>query len=150
MDAVLGHELRKLNSHLPKQRRTLTELLRSKDTTIRAADGSSIILKKEDLEQLAKVVPAEYYDRLKLPILVVRRIELGKSVYTIEGDRIEEFAVRKILGLTNDDYYEMFKEKEPTFLYGPQIGELLSKFHSLIVIGFAIPKELSDYAPSRD
>ena len=49
MDAVLGHELRKLNSHLPKQRRTLTELLRSKDTTIQAVDGSSIILKKEDL-----------------------------------------------------------------------------------------------------
>jgi len=150
MDAVLGHELRKLNTHLPKQRRSLSELRQMKEPTVKATDGSDIILNKSDLDDLAKIVPAEYQDRVKLPIIVLRRMELGRSVYTVSGERIEEFTVRKILGLTNEEYYQMYKDQEATFLYRPQVTELIRRFHSLIVIGFGIPKELSDYAPSRD
>ncbi len=150
MDAVLGRELRTLNTHLPKQRRTLSELLKSANPTVEAADGSAIVLKRSELEELAKIVPAEYQDRFKLPIIVLRRIELGRSVYTISGGSLEEFTVKKILKLTNDDYYAMYKNEEPTFLYRPQVTELVGRFHSLIVIGFGIPNELSDYAPRRD
>ena len=150
MDAVLGHELRKLNTHLPKQRRSLSELLKMKEPTVKAADGSDIILGKSDLADLAKIVPAEYHDLVKLPIIVLRRMELGRSIYTVSGERVEEFTVRKILGLTNQEYYQMYKDQEATFLYRPQVTELIRRFHSLIVIGFGIPKELSDYAPSRD
>ncbi len=149
VDAVLGHELRKLSTHLPKQRRSLSELLNSKDTAIEAVDGSAIVLRTSELEELAKIVPTEYRDRLKLPIIILRRMELGRSVYTVSGERVEEFIVRKVLGLTNDDYNQMYKDQEPVFLYRPQVSELLRKFHSLIVIGFGIPKELSNYAPSR-
>lgn len=150
IDAVLGHELRKLNTHLPKQRRSLNELLKENDPTVEATDGTDIILKKSDLEELATIVPAEYQDRVKLPIIVLRRMELGRSIYTISGERVEEFTVRKILGLTNLEYYQMYKDQEATFLYRSQVTELLRKFQSLIVIGFGIPKELFDYAPSRD
>ncbi len=150
MDAVLGRELRTLTTHLPKQRRTLSELLKSADPTVEAADGSAIVLKRSELEELAKIVPAEYQDRLKLPIIILRRMELGRSVYTISGERIEEFTIKKILKLTNDNYHEMYKHEEPTFLYRPQVTELVRRFHSLIAIGFGIPKELSDYAPRRD
>jgi uncharacterized protein (UPF0216 family) len=149
-DAVLGHELRKLNTHLPKQRRTLSELLRNNDPTLEAVDGSAIVLKKSELEELAGIVPREYQDRLKLPIIVLRRMELGRSVYTVSGDRIEEFTIRKILGTTDEDYYQMYTDQEPVFLYKPQVSELLRRFHSLIVVGFGIPKELSDYVPRRD
>lgn len=150
MDAVLGHELRKLNTHLPKQRRTLSELLKSADPTVEAVDGSAIVFKKSELEELAAIVPTEYQDRLKLPIIVLRRMEMGKSVYTVSGERVEEFTVRKILDMTNESYHQMYKDEESTFLYRPQVSELLRKFHSLIVVGFGIPKELSDYAPRRD
>lgn len=149
MDAVLGHELRRLNTHLPKQRRSLSELLKMKDPAVKATDGSDIILKRSELEELANIVPAEYQDRVKLPIIVLRRMELGNSIYTVSGERIDEFTVRKILGLTNEEYYQMYKDQEATFLYRPQVSELLGKFHSLVVIGFGIPKELSDYAPNR-
>lgn len=149
-DALLGREIRKLNTHLPKQRRSLSELLKSTDPTVEAVDGSSIVLKTSELQELAKTVPKEYHDRLRLPIIVLRRMELGKSVYAVSGERIEEFAVKKILGTTNDDYRQMYKHQESSYLYRPQVSELLRKFHSLVVIGFGIPKELTDYAPSRD
>jgi uncharacterized protein (UPF0216 family) len=148
LDAVLGHELRKINTHLPKQRRSLTELLRLNDPTVEATDGSAIVLKRADLEELARIVPAEYQDRLKLPIIIMRRMDLGRSTYSVSGERVEEFTVKKILGLTNDEYYQMYKEQEPAYLYRPQVTELLRKFHSIFVIAFGIPKELGDYGPS--
>jgi len=148
-DALLGRELRKLNTHLPKQRRSLKELLTETNATLPTMDGSNIILKKEEIEELARIVPPEYHDSVKLPIIVLRRMELGKSVYTVSGDRLEEFTVKKILGKTNADFHTPYSDHEPLFLYRPDISELVRRFHSLVVIGFGIPKELSDYAPNR-
>jgi uncharacterized protein (UPF0216 family) len=150
MDAVLGHELRKLNTHLPKLRRSLSDLLLLKDPTMEATDGSSIVLKTTDLEELARLVPVEYQDRVKLPIILLRRMDLGKSIYTVSGERVEDFTVKKILGLTKDEFYQMYRNQEHNFLYRPQVTELLRKYHSLFVIAFGVPRELSDYAPSRD
>jgi uncharacterized protein (UPF0216 family) len=149
-DTLLTREIRKLNGHLPKQRRTLSELLRSHDPTVDTVDGSSILLRTSELEELAKIVPEPYQARLKLPIIVLRRMEVGKSIYTIAGERIEEFTVKKILGITDLDYHQMYFDLEPSFLYRPQVGELLRRFHSLVVIGSGIPRELADYAPNRD
>lgn len=150
MDAVLGHELRKLNTHLPKQRRTLSELLAGKDPTVEAADGSLIVLKQSELDELAKVVPVEYHNRVRLPIIILRRMELGRSIYTVSGEPVEQFTVKKILGLTNENYYQMYRDQETLFLYRPQVIELIRRFHTLVVIGFGITKELLDYAPRRD
>lgn len=148
-DALLSRELRKLNTHLPKERRTLKELLAEENPTIATVDGSSIVLKKSEIEELSKIVPPAYHGNLKLPFIVLRRMELGKSVYTISGDRLEEFTVKKILGRTNGDYHTMYSNNEPLYLYRPDVSELIRKFHSLVVMGFGIPKELSDYEPNR-
>lgn len=148
-DALLGGELRKLNTHLPKQRRSLKQLLTETDPNLPAVDGSSIVLKKDEIEQLARIVPPEYYDAVKLPLIILRRMELGKSVYTVSGDKVEEFTVRKILGRTAEGYQAMYLEDTPLFLYRPDVSELMRRFHSLVVIAFGIPKELSDYVPNR-
>ena len=148
-DSLLGRELRKLNTHLPKQRRTLKELLSEAVPAVPAVDGSTIVLRKNEIEELARIVPREYHDSLRLPIIVLRRMELGKSVYTVSGDKVEEFTVKKILGKTAAEYHKMYLDDEPLFIYRPDVSELLRRFHSLVVIGFGIPKELSDYAPNR-
>jgi uncharacterized protein (UPF0216 family) len=149
-DALMGRELRRLNTHLPKQRRTLKELLGEADPTVPTVDGSTIVLRKEEMQELAQIVPPEYHDSLKLPIIVVRRMELGRSLYTVSGDKLEEFTVKKILGKTSAEYHTMYLDDEPLYLYRPDVSELLRRFHSLVVIGFGIPRELADYAPNRD
>src|SRR5208282_371582 len=149
-DALMGRELQRINAHLPKQRRALSELLKLSNPTVEAVDGSTILLKSSELNALAEIVPAEYRDRVKLPFIIVRCMDLGRSVYTISGDLIEDFTVQKILGNTTDDFHELYEHKELTFLYRPQLTELLNQFHSLIVIGFGIPTELKNYGPSRD
>jgi len=150
LDAVLTHEIRKLNTHLPKHRRTVSDLMKNTDPTIEAVDGTSILLRTVEIEELSKIVPKEYHDRLKLPIVILRRMELGKSTYTVSGEPIEEFTVRKILGETNADFHQRYMDRETFFLYRPQVVELLRKYHSLFVMGFGLPRELSGYAPNRD
>jgi len=148
-DALLSRELRKLNTHLPKQRRTLKELITEEDPTIPTIDGSTILMRKSEIAELAKIVPPEQYGNLKLPFIVLRRMELGRSVYTVSGDRVEEFTVKKILGRTSASYNTMYSDHDPLFLYRPDVSELVRRFHSLVVIGFGIPKELADYEPNR-
>jgi len=125
-------------------------LLRSHGPTVDTVDGSSISIRTSELEELAKIVPEPYQAKLTLPIIVLRRIELGKSIFTIAGERIEEFTVKKILCITGLDYHQMYFDRESSFLYRPQVSELLRRFHSLVVIGFGITRELADYAPNRD
>jgi len=150
-DALIGHEIRRLNSHLPKQRRLLSDLLaQNNDPTVETVDGTSLLLRRVEIQELAKIVPAEYHQRVRIPFIILRRMEMGRSIYTMMGDQIEAFTVQKILGRTNDSYHEMYKHREQTFLYRPEVTELVGKFHSLVVIGFGIPQELSDYALKRD
>jgi len=96
------------------------------------------------------MVPKERHDQVKLPIIILRRMELGKSIYTVAGSLIEEFTVKKILGTTDANFTHMYRPESPFFLYRPQVVELLRKFHTLFVIGFGVPKEISDYVRSRD
>lgn len=149
-DALMAHELRKLNNHLPKVKRPLSELLEISDPTIEAVDGSQILLKTIDLQELAKIVPNEYWDRVQLPFVIMRRMDMGRSIYTVVGGGLEEFTVNKILGNTNDGFHEMYKHKDRTYLYRPEITELVRKLPSLIVLGVGISEELADYAPNRD
>lgn len=150
LDAILGREIRKLNAHLPRQRRRLSELLAAADPSVEAVDGTSILLRRAELEELAKLVPQRYHDRLRLPLILLRRMDLGKSVYTVAGEPVEEFTVKKILGDAEADHLQMTKDERPFLVYRSQVSELLRKYHSLFVIAFGVPRELSDYAPNRD
>lgn len=137
----MSHEIRKLNEHLPKRRRTLKELLNEKIPEIQSLSGDSIIIKSEELRELAAQVPEELHERIRLPFVVLRRMDLGQSIYSITGERVEEFTVKKILGLTELNFSESALDTEALYLYRPQISELLRKYHSLFVIGFGVPNE---------
>ena len=92
----------------------------------------------------------QYHEKLRVPFIILRRVEMGKSVYTMVGDQLEAFTIQKILGLTDDSFHEMYKHTKQLFLFRPEVAELVRKFHSLIVIGFGMPEELSDYVRKRN
>ena len=150
-DALIGREIQRLNNHLPKQRKFLKDLLaQDDDTTIEAVDGTKLLLKRVELQAIGRIVPMEYHEKLRIPFIILRRMEMGKSVYTMAGDELEAFTIQKILGRTNDSFHEIYKHTNQLFLYRPEVAELVRKFHSLIVIGFGIPEELSNYVRKRN
>ncbi len=142
-DTMLRDEMRRLNTHLPKKRQTITELLKEETPSVPSVDGSRIIMKRTELESLASKLGDDLHDRVKLPLVLLRRTELGPGAFTLLGDFVEEFA---LFNVTTDNKVtlEEFRKTHttPTIFYKPQVSELLRMFHSLIVIGFGVPEDL--------
>lgn len=135
--AVLKDDLRRLNSHLPKQRRTLAELLKEVAPSVKSVSGDQIKMRKSELEELAHSLPATAQERIRLPLILLRRTDLGPGAYTVLGDPYEEYAI-SVLSRTSEHDFEEFKRLRtgaPVF-YKPEVSQLLRKFHSLVTIGF--------------
>jgi uncharacterized protein (UPF0216 family) len=54
---MMKEEVKKLNQHLPKARKILKALLDERTPSVESLDGRSIVMKKDELEKLAKLVP---------------------------------------------------------------------------------------------
>jgi uncharacterized protein (UPF0216 family) len=59
-----------LNRHLPGKRKTLEELLKEDRPHVLGADGTRHRFKWAELERIAKILPPEDHQRLKLPIYI--------------------------------------------------------------------------------
>jgi len=135
-DRYLAHIsklIEKINAHMPKERKTLAELLAEEEPFVEAVDGSKIYFKRGDLERLAERLPRELHGKIFLPIVVVRRLELGKGIYVVYGGALEKRLVADLLGLR--------KAEGELQLYRPQVSLLLSKLKSLLTIGFEAPED---------
>ncbi len=136
-DALLRDDMRKLNSHLPKNRRTLKELLSDPAPKVPAASGDPIKMKKDELEELSRSLPTEANTRVKLPIVLLRRRDLGRGAYTVMGDRYEEYAMLLLAESFNGSFEEYREQKsDVAILFKPQISLLMRRFHSLLILGF--------------
>ena len=140
---MIDQEVRKLNEHLPKAKKTLKTLLKEKNPSVETLDGRSIIMKREELEKLSDIVPTHLLDKIQLPIIVQRRFDLGKSIYTVMGNKLEEFTLKKVLEIADHDFNE-YEEEAQFHIFKPYLSELIRRFHTLIVIGFGKPEALSE------
>jgi uncharacterized protein (UPF0216 family) len=139
---MLKEEVRKLNQHMPKERKSLRTLLNEQTPSVETLDGGSTVMKKMDLQRLAEVVPPSLHEKIRLPIIVQRRFDLGSSIYTVSGSALEEFTVKCLLGLT-DGEFDHYEAEGRFHIYRPHLAELVRMIHSLVVIGFGIPEGLA-------
>jgi len=138
-DVMLQNELRKLNTHLPKNRKTIRELLAEEQPSVSTVGGEKASMKKSEVEALSAGLPDELRDKVRLPLVLLRRRELGPGAFTLLGDPNEEYAVSNILGEYNGTLAEFQRSRQsPTVFYKPQVSELTRRFHSLIVVGFGL------------
>lgn len=96
VDRLIKFELSKLNVHIPKQRLSLKDALRSAEPHVIAGDGSVHVFKREELEFLAKMLPETDWEKLRLPIFISFDLKLGKGAAKIIGN-IEVKVVSQIL-----------------------------------------------------
>ena len=138
-DVMLQNELRKLNTHLPKNRKTIKELLAEEQPSVLTVGGEKATMKKSEVEALSAVLPDALRDKVRLPLVLLRRRELGPGAFTLLGDPNEEYAVSNILGEYNGTLAEFQRSRQsPTVFYKPQVSELTRRFHSLVVVGFGL------------
>ena len=138
--AYINYLSSKINLHLPKSRKSLLQLLDEKEPYVETLDESKIYFKKQDLEEASKLIPRHLHDSAMLPVILLRRIGLGKGVFTVAGGEAEKLLVKNALGMTEKPYEKEMGEEE-SYLYRVQIQELLNRLGSLVVIGFDVPPE---------
>ena len=133
---VLTQEIERINDHLPRETRTLKELLGMREPKVLTRAGDELIMDRRELELLADMVPAQHHDKLRLPIVILRMIEMGEGVYMICGGDLEAKVIARVLG-PNAVYYHDGR----AFLYKPYIAILRSKLRTTTVIGFVSSME---------
>ncbi|MGV8144127.1 MAG: DUF61 family protein [Methanothermobacter sp.] len=69
-DRLLKKQMASLNRHLPRQRKTLKELLKEDKPHVTGADGTRHRFKRVELDKIAGLIGEEYWGRLKLPIYI--------------------------------------------------------------------------------
>lgn len=67
-DRLLKKQIFSLNRHLPKQRKTLKELLMEDKPHVVGADGIRHRFKRDELRKISEIIPEKDQSRLKLPI----------------------------------------------------------------------------------
>lgn len=66
----LKGDLKTLNAHLPRRRKSLSELLEEKCPHVECGDGSTHYFKKKELEYLTEILNNEEKQMLLLPIII--------------------------------------------------------------------------------
>jgi uncharacterized protein len=139
LDTMLQDELRKLNKHLPRDRKTLQELLSEDSPEVNTIGGETVHLRKSEVEAFSASLPDSLLDRVKLPLVLLRRRELGAGAFTLLGDVYEEYALAKLVNGFKGTFADFKESKDPLLVfYKPQVSELMRRFHSLITVGFGL------------
>jgi uncharacterized protein (UPF0216 family) len=120
LQEYLRDELRVLNAHLPRNQKSLAELLREEYPHVVCNDGSTHLFKRKELEYLASLIDADMQGALPLPILVELGQNQAEAAVICVGEITEE-VISKVLAMPIE-----CKQKRIT-IYKPQLALLRKK-----------------------
>jgi uncharacterized protein (UPF0216 family) len=110
-DKVFVKAVRALNTHLPAERKTLLALLKEEKPAVRGRDGSVNRIKREEVEELARLIPEEAHRQLRLPIYIELTPDYGRGMAKVHG-RLDCEIVRLVLEKEKEQEIEREKADE--------------------------------------
>ncbi|BAA29432.1 DUF61 family protein [Pyrococcus horikoshii] len=131
IEKIIEFEIARINSHLPRARRSLKELLEMKEAKVTLRDGSEHYFKREELKLLANLLDEDEISKLKLPI-VIEISTLERDKIMIRG-RVEVKVIKKVLGL-EEGYLEENVLKLPRYY----LAEIRRKLPTTTVHAFIV------------
>lgn len=137
LNRIWRADVERINDHLPKEFKTLSQLLNSDEPMVETKGGTPLIFDRNELRKLAEIIPLEMHDKVKLPFILLRRLDLGRGVFQILGGKNELYAIAKILGVSKKFNSASSITDEPFYLYKSQVFKLKRLFRTITVIGFA-------------
>ncbi|MEM2874768.1 MAG: DUF61 family protein [Candidatus Hadarchaeales archaeon] len=96
-ESLIEAEIRRINSHLPKERISLIKALKSERPEVETKSGSLHSIRKEEVRLLSEIVPEETWGELMLPIIIWLDRKMGSGAAVIRG-KAEVKAVASLLG----------------------------------------------------
>ena len=138
LSKFLKREIESVNLHLPKTRVSLKDAIQGRNFYMSRED-EEIYIDTKEIDVLSKLCPENKLKDVFLPILVIRRRDLGRGAYVITGELISQYLVLKALNKYDKDWDEFKRNplpKNALFLYKPDLIEIRKILPTGIVIGF--------------
>ena len=132
LEGLYKSEKVKILGTLPKTRKSLSSLL--SHPAIELNNGEESIVNISELKNVSHLVPTALNDQLMLPLLFQKK----KSQYFLLGNKLEQWVVEKILGLTNSSPFllEIFLPRPSYFVY--HYKRVQAKIPTLIFLTFQV------------
>jgi hypothetical protein len=96
-EKVLARMIEAINRHMPQKTRTLDEMLKEDDPTIRAKDGNEYYIEKRELEFIAQHVDEIDWKKFRLPVILEMNDLNGETVVYVRDKLHAEF-IKKAFG----------------------------------------------------
>jgi uncharacterized protein (UPF0216 family) len=146
IDKMIEHDIDTLNDHLPESRVPLSDLIGVDSPQFRTRIGEVSVFRVEEIEDLKLEVPEKYHELIRLPIVVLRRLDYGSGIYTVAGNKTELFMVHRTIGYVDLEWENFGKWKPVEKLARPQVQILRRKLPSTTSIGIGMSsKEKSGF-----
>ena len=84
-DRIFVKAVQALNKHLPAERKALSALLKEDKPAVKGRDGSLNRIKRNELEELASLIPKEVHGQLRLPMYIELTPDYGRGMAKIHG-----------------------------------------------------------------
>jgi len=130
-ESLLSNILKTVNDSLPKK------VVRYRDIVEKGVDGVDTVggwlhrFDRQDIEKISKILPQSVLDRLHLPFVFVKSIEMEESVYILRVYGSEAEAFQMLMGLET-----LPRTSRGPYTYKPFVAEFINRYPSLAVLGF--------------
>ena len=139
LSKFLKHEIDSINLHLPKKKVSLESASQGHNYYMNRED-SQLLIDKKEVDLLIEICPKIRIKQVYLPILIIRRRDLGAGTYVIAGELIEQYLVLRAiekLEISWDQFKDQPDISSSTFLYKPDLIELRKILPTSTIVGFS-------------
>jgi uncharacterized protein (UPF0216 family) len=138
-DKIIEHNIDTANDHLPVKRITLQEIGETGSLVYQTRGGETSAFRQEEIERLLQLVPSYLHSEIRLPIVILRRMDLGRGIFTVAGNKVELFLVNQlILGYVDLLWGEIGEWMPVERLVRPEVQTLRRRLPSTTTIGFTL------------
>ncbi len=141
IERMIERDIESINDHLPTERVPLSELFESKDKAYRTKKGEPSVIRDSEIKMIMEHTPLEYHGHVRLPIVLLRRIDLGPGIYSISGTKVELFLIHhlidKEIGGNGLDWGRISEWTPQERIVRPQVQVIRRILPSATCIGFA-------------
>lgn len=135
IDKLIEHEIDTLNDHLPESRVTLRELAKSDKPYFITKSGEKSVFRREEIQWLLEQIPERFHDEIRLPIVILRRLDFGPGIYSVAGNKYELFLIHRVLGYVNLEWEDFAVWKPIERLARPQVQVIRQRMPTISCIG---------------
>ncbi len=143
IDKMIEHDIDTLNDHLPEARVHLSDLIGLDSPEFKTRIGEVSVFRVEEIEEIALDVPKRFHKDIRLPIVLLRRLDHGPGIYTIAGSKAELFMVHRFIGYVDLEWEDFAKWEPVEKLARPQVQILRRKLPSTTSIGIGMTSKES-------